>query len=151
MQPVRRPHSVTIVAWLFIISGLFYGALIPLSYMAVNDETARAELLKQSQNDPNFAKLLEQISNFTIGSVAFGVGVCMLYILGGVYMVQGARWARRLSIGLLLLGTATTSLNAPSFGSLIIVAFFTLLLTYGLVRKPANDFFEAESNPPTRP
>jgi hypothetical protein len=151
MSSIRRPLSVTIASWLIIVGGILNGAGAPLSYMAYQDEAVRAEMMKQAETDPNVARAVEQLAKITIVNVAVSVALSMLYILGGVFMVQGASWARRLTIGLLLFATAATALTTANLGAVVLVASITLLLAYCLVRKPANDFFNADSNPPTGP
>jgi hypothetical protein len=107
-----RPASVTIAGWLFIVSGL-----VGVAYHSTQLRTA-------SGLDPEAVWI---------------IGVRLLAVLSGVYILRGARWAAWLAIAWLAYHVVLSALHSVSEA-----VTHTVLLAavgYALLRRPAAAYF----------
>ena len=111
---VKRPLTVTLVAWLFIVAGM-----VGVTHHA-------------SDFDPG-------------GSLAQGAVwvllVRVLAIIGGVFVLRGANWARWLVIGWLAFHVALSAMHRDGSGTIAHAALLAAVASL-LLRRDASAYFK---------
>src|SRR5438552_13993479 len=101
----ERPLSLTIIAWIIIVSGLFalYSALT-------------------IQNNPVAARMLAQSPLPASAHQAFAIVGCIVSLIVGYGILKGYPWSRRLYIGWGILSLAFSLATTPIMSILIMSA-----------------------------
>jgi hypothetical protein len=119
----KRPWSVTVVSWLFIVSGGF-----GVVYHATEFDTARPW-------------------DYEVVWICF---VRLLAVVGGVGMIRRFDWARWLSIGWMGYHVGLSAFH--SLSQLVTHGVLLAVIAYALFRPPASVYFQsARAEEPRNP
>jgi hypothetical protein len=128
-QMNKRPLSITIIAWLFIIFGVLSAVAIPftLGNPMTRELMAKSMVPVPVQYFMMFAGLL-------------------VSILAGIFMLRGANWARMLYIIWGALGFLFSLITSPA--KLVIIPGFLvyLIVVFFLLRPKATAFFTGSNH-----
>ncbi len=117
----KRPLSITIISWLFILFGsiALLSGVLPFVHM---DAAQLAAELK-SHWMVHLSRIVE--------------------IIGGVFMLYGHNWARWLMVAWILFHIVIGALHSPLQFVLHLVIFSVVL--FFLFRRPASEFFTSHN------
>ena len=117
----RRPISITLIGWLFIVTGVvsFASGLVPPAQRLAEFNAQPAEL----------------------GLAGF---VRALAVVAGIFLLRGRNWARWLAVAWLAFHVGLSFVHPIQ--ELLIHALLFAFLTYLLFRPPATRFFRGEAN-----
>nr|WP_315391792.1 hypothetical protein [uncultured Duganella sp.] len=121
---IKRPTSVTVVAWYFIISAFF-----SLFAMA------------RTNQDPMLRELMSQ------GALPFAVQQSLMFagfvasLVAGAGFLMGYHWSRVLFVGWTLISLLVTLLTSPMKWMVIPAMLVSGVLAYFLFSRRANLFF----------
>ena len=124
-----RPVSVTVIAWIIIVSSAI--SLVSTLFL-INNPTAHELMAKSPLPVPM------QYAMIFVGAVVGGV--C------GVFMLQGANWARLLYVGWSVLGFVISFITTPAKLMLLPATVFLGVVVFFLFRPKANAFFSGQAS-----
>jgi hypothetical protein len=127
---MKRPRTITLVAWIFILVGAA-GILADLWPLLTPDASHQIEKLRADG----------------LADLAPAWGLRALAIIGGVGLLGGANWARWL-LALWMLAHVGISL-LHSLGEVLTHCAIFLPILYCLFRRPIQPFFHASNRPST--
>lgn len=119
----KRPSEITIIAWLFIISGA--GSCLRVV---------------KSMNDPVVLELLSKSPIPIPLQFAVSYVNSMIFVVCGIFMLRGTNWARFLYIIWGAVGVLYNLITSPSKFSIVYVVIYGIL-AYLLLHPIANEFF----------
>lgn len=123
-----RPRSITVIGWLFIVVGS--AGILRDAYELATDGTHRSAELEAE------------------GLIGLGLiwAVRLVAVIGGLLLLGGVSWARRLLVAWMAFHVAISALHSPLTLVLHIAIFAPL--TYLLFRAPPPNYSVATRNPP---
>ena len=120
----KRPTSVTIIAWIIIISALF--SLYGITTMTRNPIAAR--MLAQSP-----LPLSVHVGFALLGSA--------VTLVAGYGVLKGYPWSRWLYIGWGVLSVVFSLVTVPIISVVVVTVLFLMVMAFFLFRPAANDWF----------
>lgn len=161
----KRPTSVSVIAWIIIVFSILGFIALPLSYVS------KKTLLKLQHSQINNPQLDQHTKALldaqtkkieanlqtaaTPGIIATGMGLMILFLVSGIGMLKGKRWARTLYIILAVISILMTLkplLAAYSaqimvfvvIGAIIRICIYGIILIF-LFRPAANRYFSGNA------
>ena len=119
----KRPASITIISWLFIVMGTIGLVASFMPYTHMSGSQAFAEFK---------GHWYVHLSRFAS-------------IVAGVFMLYGCNWARWLLVAWLAFHVGISFLHSPLM--VVFHAVIAAVILYFLFRKPASAFFRSRANP----
>jgi hypothetical protein len=113
----RRPLSVTVIAWLYIVAGS-----VALIYHLL----------------PQRSGFQKQISSFELLSACV---IRLLAILAGVFLLRSCNWARWLAVAWMVYHVVLSWFHP--FSELAFHAVFLVLIVWSLFHRRASEYFRA--------
>jgi hypothetical protein len=122
---IKRPTSVTVIAWIVIISALFaaFGVF-------------------RIDSNPVAAKLLAQSPLPASVHMAFGIFGAVVCLIAGYGMLKGYPWSRWLYVGWGLIGLLFSYFTVPIMSVLVMSLVFLGIIAFFLFRPVANAWFQ---------
>lgn len=120
----KRPLSVTIIAWLLIISSV----MSVFTYWSSFNDPVVQQIMAQSPFSPTTQMI------FTIANV-------VLTLIIGVAILKRQNWARYAYVVIGAIGIVIAFISSPVKSVVLISVIFLALVAFFLFRKPANEWF----------
>src|SRR5690348_8988779 len=120
----KRPTSLTIIAWIMIISGVF--ALIGTFMQARN---------------PIVVRMVAQSPLPMWAHIASGVIGGIVTLIAGYGVLKGYPWSRWLYVGWSIIAIIFSAVTVPIISILALSLLFLLVIGFFLFRPPANAWF----------
>lgn len=119
-----RPTSVTVIAWIIIISALF--SLYGITTMTRN---------------PIAARMLAQSPLPLSVHVGFAVVGSAVTLVAGYGVLKGYPWSRWLYIGWGVLSLVFSLITVPVISVIVVTLLFLIVMAFFLFRPAANNWF----------
>jgi hypothetical protein len=119
-----RPTSVTVIAWIIIISALF--SLYGITTMTRN---------------PIAAQMLAQSPLPLSVHVGFAVVGSAVTLVAGYGVLKGYPWSRWLYIGWGVLSLVFSLITVPVISVIVVTLLFLIVMAFFLFRPAANNWF----------
>ena len=123
----ERPTSVTVIAWFLIVTGII--SIISSVISIINPNPMVEEIMSRNPLPVPIQELLQYI----------GIAVS---IVSGIYMLDGANWARFLYVVWSFIGILISIIALPNLIFVIPGLIFWIVITSFLFRSQANDYFD---------
>ena len=120
----KRPTSLTIIAWIMIISALF--SLYSATTMTKN---------------PVSAQILARSPLPASAHVAFAVFGSVATLIAGYGVLKGYPWSRWLYLGLGVLSLIFSVVTVPIISVIVLSVVFLIVIAFFLFRPAANRWF----------
>ena len=120
----KRPESVTVIAWLLIVSGVISAFTILSS---LNNPMAKELMSKSSLSIP-------------LQYAIMYIGLAIL-IICGIGMLKGKGWARLLYVTWGAIGFLTNLISFPMKVGIIFGLIFFVIIVFFLYRPASNQYF----------
>lgn len=121
---MKRPTSVTVIAWILIVMS---GISMVSSTVSLNISMVR-ELMAKSP-----VPILLQFVMIYVG--------LLITIVSGIAMLKGQTWARLLYVGWSIIGFVVGVLTSPMKAAMIPGLVVFAVITFFLFRPKANEYF----------
>ena len=122
----ERPTSVTVIAWFLIVMGVI--SIISSIISLFNPNPMVEEIMSRNPLPVPIQQLLSYV----------GIAVS---IVSGMYMLDGANWARFLYVIWSVIGILISIITLPNLIFIIPGLVLLVIITFYLFRPKANDYF----------
>ena len=122
----ERPTSITVIAWFLIVMGGI--SIITSIFSLFNPNPMVEEIMSRSPLPVPIQQLLSYA----------GIAVS---IVSGMYLLDGANWARFLYVIWSFIGILISIISLPNLLFIIPGLVFWIIITFYLFRPQANDYF----------
>jgi hypothetical protein len=124
---MKRPLSVTVVAWVIIVVNAIIAVLMLIG-------TANADVRRLS-----YAALVGPIPPEI--QLAFGYCGVLVSLICGIFMLRGSNWARITYISWCIVGALLALTNKTPMARVLVSAVAFIVAVFFLTREPAKAFF----------
>jgi hypothetical protein len=122
-----RPVSITVIAWIIIVTSAM--SLVS-TFFLIKNPTAQELMAKSAMPLP-----------VQYGMIFIGL---LVGVVGGIFMLKGANWARLLYVGWSIVGFVVSFITTPGKLMMLPGMIFLAVIVFFLFRPNANAFFSGQ-------